>query len=176
MSFGLQTSVASILFYKKKSMKKFTTMLACCFFAVSIFAQIEMIKPEGLKMGDTAPDINAMDQDGKKVQLKELLKKGDVVVIFYRGQWCPYCSKQLSKVNDSLSLSFFPTGILSGLISMSSRMFPSFFLAIHTGLLAAAICSFLFSKSNISKLQSIPSLPPSALPSFFNRSIMFKRV
>ena len=66
MSFGLQTSVASILFYKKKSMKKFTTMLACCFFAVSIFAQIEMIKPEGLKMGDTAPDINAMDQDGKK--------------------------------------------------------------------------------------------------------------
>lgn len=103
MSFGLQTSVASILFYKKKSMKKFTTMLACCFFAVSIFAQIEMIKPEGLKMGDTAPDINAMDQDGKKVQLKELLKKGDVVVIFYRGQWCPYCSKQLSKVNDSLS-------------------------------------------------------------------------
>ena len=47
-------------------MKKFTTMLACCFFAVSIFAQIEMIKPEGLKMGDTAPDINAMDQDGKK--------------------------------------------------------------------------------------------------------------
>lgn len=61
------------------------------------------MKPEGLKMGDTAPDINAMDQDGKKVQLKELLKKGDVLVIFYRGQWCPFCSKQLNKVNDSLS-------------------------------------------------------------------------
>ena len=84
-------------------MKKLISMLASCLFAVSIFAQTEMMKPEGLKMGDIAPDINAMDQDGKKVQLKELLKKGDVVVIFYRGQWCPFCSKQLSKVNDSLS-------------------------------------------------------------------------
>ncbi|WP_462220458.1 peroxiredoxin-like family protein [Ferruginibacter sp.] len=84
-------------------MKKLITILASCFLAVTIFAQTEMMKPEGLKTGDAAPDINAIDQDGKKVQLKELLKKGDVVVIFYRGQWCPFCSKQLSKVNDSLS-------------------------------------------------------------------------
>ncbi len=84
-------------------MKKLITVISVCFFAVSIFAQTEMMKPEGLKLGDTAPDINAMDQDGKKVQLKELLKKGDVVVVFYRGQWCPFCSKHLSKVNDSLS-------------------------------------------------------------------------
>jgi peroxiredoxin len=84
-------------------MKKFITVLACCFLTVTIVAQTDMMKPEGLKLGDTAPDINAIDQDGKKVLLNELLKKGDVVVIFYRGQWCPFCSKQLSKVNDSLS-------------------------------------------------------------------------
>jgi peroxiredoxin len=25
------------------------------------------------------------------------------VLVFYRGQWCPFCNKQLSKINDSLS-------------------------------------------------------------------------
>lgn len=104
MSVGIQFAAGiESTYIKNKSMKKLISMLASCLFAVSIFAQTEMMKPEGLKMGDIAPDINAMDQDGKKVQLKELLKKGDVVVIFYRGQWCPFCSKQLSKVNDSLS-------------------------------------------------------------------------
>ncbi len=66
-------------------------------------AQSEM-KPVALKVGDTAPDFNGIDNSGKKIRLKELLKTGDVVLIFYRGQWCPYCNKQLQKVNDSLSL------------------------------------------------------------------------
>jgi peroxiredoxin len=84
-------------------MKKFISGLTALFLSVSIFAQAEMMKPKGLKNGDTAPDFNAMDQNGNKVVLKNLLQKGDVVVVFYRGQWCPYCNKQLSKINDSLS-------------------------------------------------------------------------
>ncbi|PJB59866.1 MAG: alkyl hydroperoxide reductase, partial [Bacteroidetes bacterium CG_4_9_14_3_um_filter_41_19] len=34
----------------------------------------------------------------------EALKKGPVVVIFYRGQWCPVCNKHLSHLQDSLQL------------------------------------------------------------------------
>jgi peroxiredoxin len=67
------------------------------------FAQIDMQKPEGLKVGDKAPAIAGIDQNGKKVSLKEILKNGEAVIIFYRGQWCPYCNKQLSHLNDSLS-------------------------------------------------------------------------
>ena len=84
-------------------MKKLITMLTLCFLTVTIFAQIGMMKPEGLKIGDMAPDINAVSQDGKNIQLKKLLATGDVVLVFYRGQWCPFCNKQLSKINDSLS-------------------------------------------------------------------------
>ncbi len=84
-------------------MKKLFTAVAALFFTTAIFAQKDMTKPEGLKNGDTAPDITGMDQNGKSVELKQLLTKGDVVVVFYRGQWCPYCNKQLSKINDSLS-------------------------------------------------------------------------
>jgi peroxiredoxin len=85
-------------------MKKSITFLTALFFATTMFAQADMMKPEGLKNGDMAPDITGMDQNGKSVELKKLLTRGDVVVVFYRGQWCPYCNKQLSKINDSLSL------------------------------------------------------------------------
>ena len=60
------------------------------------------IYPVGLKVGDTAPLIKSVDQKGNKIDLKKILQSGDVVLIFYRGQWCPYCNKQLKTFNDSL--------------------------------------------------------------------------
>ncbi len=62
------------------------------------------IYPEGLKVGDTAPAITGKDHTGKAFDLKQQLKKGDLVVIFYRGQWCPFCNKQLGQLNDSLAM------------------------------------------------------------------------
>jgi peroxiredoxin len=58
--------------------------------------------PEGLFIASKAPDFKAKDQNGKEVRLKDLLKKGKVVLVFYRGQWCPYCNKELSRLQDSL--------------------------------------------------------------------------
>lgn len=61
-------------------------------------------KPAGLQINDTAPEFTAKDQDGKDISLSEVLKKGKVVLVFYRGQWCPYCNKELKNLEDSLSL------------------------------------------------------------------------
>jgi len=60
--------------------------------------------PQGLNVNDSAPNFTAIDQNGKIVNLKELLKKGSVVMVFYRGEWCPYCNKQLMALEDSLVL------------------------------------------------------------------------
>jgi peroxiredoxin len=60
--------------------------------------------PEGLFIASKAPDFKAKDQNGKEVRLKDLLKEGKVVLVFYRGQWCPYCNKELSRLQDSLQL------------------------------------------------------------------------
>ena len=60
--------------------------------------------PEGLFIASKAPDFRAKDQNGKEVRLKDLLKEGKVVLVFYRGQWCPYCNKELSRMQDSLYL------------------------------------------------------------------------
>ncbi|HVF82038.1 MAG TPA: peroxiredoxin-like family protein [Flavisolibacter sp.] len=61
-------------------------------------------KPEGLFLNSKAPDFKLKDQSGIEVSLKELRKKGQTVVMFYRGNWCPYCSKQLKAFSDSLHL------------------------------------------------------------------------
>lgn len=60
--------------------------------------------PIGLEVGETAPEIDLKDQNGNSVKLYEALKKGPVVLTFYRGNWCPYCSRYLSNLNDSIQL------------------------------------------------------------------------
>ena len=57
-----------------------------------------------LAVGTEAPAFKAKDVAGHPVELRQLLKKGPVVLYFYRGQWCPYCNKQLSQLQDSLQL------------------------------------------------------------------------
>ncbi|MGC9355078.1 MAG: peroxiredoxin-like family protein [Mariniphaga sp.] len=56
----------------------------------------------GLKVGQQAPDFSANDANGKTFQLSEELKNGPVVLIFYRGQWCPICNKHLGTVQKNL--------------------------------------------------------------------------
>ncbi len=45
--------------------------------------------------GEKAPDFRLPDIHGDTVQLSDLLKSGPVVIIWYRGGWCPYCNLQL---------------------------------------------------------------------------------
>ena len=59
----------------------------------------------GLTAGSTAPTFSGIDQNGKKITLKNLVKEHQsVVLFFYRGQWCPYCNKQIKELQDSLQL------------------------------------------------------------------------
>lgn len=80
------------------------SVLTAVLFMVFTYSASSQEAPEGLFIGSKAADFKAKDQDGNGVQLKELLKKGKVVLIFYRGQWCPYCSRTLSRFSDSLEL------------------------------------------------------------------------
>lgn len=82
-------------------MKKITLFTTFVFIAAFLFAQQE---PKGLRVNDKAPDFTATDQYGKTISFANERSKGPVVLVFYRGQWCPYCNKQLKQLEDSLSL------------------------------------------------------------------------
>jgi len=48
-----------------------------------------------LKVGESGPDFILPDAHGEPVRLNSLLNDGPVVLIFYRGGWCPYCNLHL---------------------------------------------------------------------------------
>jgi peroxiredoxin len=47
------------------------------------------------KAGDVAPDFSLKDPEGNVVHSSDLLKRGPLVLSFYRGVWCPYCNMEL---------------------------------------------------------------------------------
>ncbi|MEL6330743.1 MAG: peroxiredoxin-like family protein [Planctomycetota bacterium] len=61
------------------------------------------------RTGDTAPDVTLTNTDGERVTLGTLLEDGPVVMIFYRGSWCPICNGSLKKF-DKLHSEFESAG------------------------------------------------------------------
>jgi peroxiredoxin len=57
---------------------------------------------KGLTVGEIAPDFSATNQNDFIFNLYETLKQETVVLVFYRGHWCPYCNKHLKALQDSL--------------------------------------------------------------------------
>ncbi|MGZ2368480.1 peroxiredoxin-like family protein [Ancylomarina sp. YFZ004] len=55
-----------------------------------------------LQIGQKAPDFEAFDQNGSKFNSTDILKEEQIIVVFYRGQWCPFCNRHLSELQDHL--------------------------------------------------------------------------
>ncbi|TWU43473.1 putative peroxiredoxin bcp [Novipirellula aureliae] len=55
-----------------------------------------------IEVGRKAPDFELPSPRGESVSLSTLLANGPVVVTFYRGSWCPYCSLQLRAMQQRL--------------------------------------------------------------------------
>jgi peroxiredoxin len=55
-----------------------------------------------LRAGDRAPAFRLPDARGGEVALGDLLADGPVVLVFYRGAWCPYCNLQLAAFQSAL--------------------------------------------------------------------------
>lgn len=51
--------------------------------------------PTLLKAGDPIPDVSVRTTAGDAVSLAKLVSGKPTVLIFYRGGWCPYCTRHL---------------------------------------------------------------------------------
>ncbi|MFP4381112.1 MAG: peroxiredoxin-like family protein [Candidatus Sumerlaeia bacterium] len=49
-------------------------------------------------LGQEAPSITVRDKNGKKYDLGKAYKKQPTVLIFYRGGWCPFCTRHLMEL------------------------------------------------------------------------------
>lgn len=66
----------------------------------SLFAQHAY--PEGLRMGEKAPEFSATDIEGRAVNFKDLIKKGPVILVFYRAKVCPYGKQEIYDFQDKM--------------------------------------------------------------------------
>lgn len=60
------------------------------------------IVEKALKKGDKIPEFVLKDVQKGEISSQELLKKGPLVISFYRGGWCPYCNLQLRDLQKHL--------------------------------------------------------------------------
>ena len=60
------------------------------------------ILKQAKQIGEVAPNFVLTNATGAPVELKEYLKKGPVVLTWYRGGWCPYCNLTLHQLQQEL--------------------------------------------------------------------------
>ena len=53
-------------------------------------------------VGEIAPDFRLPNATGARVSLYDMLNNGPVVLSFYRGGWCPFCSLELQALQGIL--------------------------------------------------------------------------
>lgn len=53
-------------------------------------------------IGDHAPDFELPNALGETITLRERLKHNKVIIIWYRGSWCPYCNLALRAYQQQL--------------------------------------------------------------------------
>jgi len=85
-----------------------TSTLIICLVAVAVLAIIawQLITRRGLRStppqvrsGSPLPDFRAVDEQGDPVRSVEL-HGSPVVMLFVRGNWCPFCSRQVSNLTQ----------------------------------------------------------------------------
>ena len=53
-----------------------------------------------LLSGENIPAVQLIDAAGKNFDLNAAVSSKPTILIFYRGGWCPYCSKQLAGLQE----------------------------------------------------------------------------
>ncbi len=62
-------------------------------------AMPEDISP--LLVGEKVPAMQLPDANGTMQNVNALIKAKPTILVFYRGGWCPYCTKQLSGLQEA---------------------------------------------------------------------------
>ena len=82
------------------NVQKIVTGLLLVFLLAATAGAEEQI---GLKAGEKAPDFTAVTTGDTSIRLSDFLKKGPVILVFYRGGWCPYGMMQLEELQHHIA-------------------------------------------------------------------------
>ncbi|NET33189.1 MAG: AhpC/TSA family protein [Cyanothece sp. SIO1E1] len=69
---------------------------------VATNSNLEVMGNRPLQVGDRAPDFSLLNAKGEPIRLQDWLTQGPVVLVFNRGQWCPYDNLELWQLQQAL--------------------------------------------------------------------------
>ncbi|WP_407156616.1 peroxiredoxin-like family protein [Bradyrhizobium sp. STM 3557] len=81
------------------------------------------VASRALKVGDDAPDFLLPDADGRLHSSEELRRNGPLVLSFFRGGWCPFCSAELCALQAAKD-EFESVGATLAVLTPETRDFP----------------------------------------------------
>lgn len=61
------------------------------------------IQGSSIQIGEQVPEFSLPNAYGQKINSREILKNGKMILVFYRGSWCPYCNLELKFLQDNIS-------------------------------------------------------------------------
>lgn len=64
---------------------------------------IKGIEDSSIQVGEQMPKFSLPNAFNKIISSEEILKNGKMILVFYRGSWCPYCNLELKFLQDHLS-------------------------------------------------------------------------
>ncbi len=89
---------------------KLLLIIIALFVSIFSFSQEEMYDICPIKNSEEIPSALVYDTAGGEIDLKNYIQDRPAVVVFYRGGWCPYCTRHLSALqevkNDIFELGF----------------------------------------------------------------------
>jgi peroxiredoxin len=97
------TSLQDILNEKKYGFNTQADSIKKQVYAEGIQAVIDAnITKNALQVGSKSPDFMLKNAAGSRVSLYDELENGPVILMWYRGGWCPYCNLTLRAMEDML--------------------------------------------------------------------------
>ncbi len=82
-------------------MKIFTSIALLFSFATTVLAQDvpnDVFDVNPLLINSTIPDVTVRTIENEVISLHDVVKEKPTVFVFYRGGWCPYCSRHLAEL------------------------------------------------------------------------------
>lgn len=79
-----------------------SAILACGLYAQGSDVPLNAEKTTPLSAGDAVPSVTLQDTTGAPVSFSSLYETSPVLVVFYRGGWCPFCTRHLESVAQIL--------------------------------------------------------------------------
>lgn len=76
-----------------------------------------MSEGHGIAPGGPAPDATLVSIEGGQIALSDLWAEQSVMLVFYRGGWCPYCNAQIRDLTVKYE-SFKERSVLPVLVSV----------------------------------------------------------